>query len=246
MKQLLVLALLSLLNMNTWAEKDPLDYDNFDFPEPRATDLQKKELLWGTYYYLPELKNSNGAYPLYDMKSQELGPRLTHREWCDSAMEGSVRVSFDNGEVHVYNYAGVTGDKPVDCKKYFKHDVSRTKFRMANGPWGDGVDDFILSPARTVATDPKIIPHGTVLYIPAARGAEIVMPNGRKIIHDGYFFAGDKGGAIKGTHIDVYIGTFKKAPFFPWIKSKESGTFDAYRVKDQSVIDRLTELHLLR
>lgn len=246
MKQLLMLVLFSILNSNVYAEKDPLDYDNFDFPVPRSSDLQKKEMLWGTYYYLPELKNSNGSFPLYDMKSQELGPRLSQREWCDSAMEGSVRVSFDSGEVHVYNYAGVTGDKAVDCKKYFKHDVSRTKFRMANGPWGDGVDEFILSPTRTVATDPKVIPHGTVLYIPAARGAEVVMPNGRKIIHDGYFFAGDKGGAIKGNHIDVYIGTFKKAPFFPWIKSKESGVFEAYRVNDQSVIDRLMELHLLR
>ncbi len=246
MKQLLVLAVVSLLTTSTFAQKDPLDFDNFDFGVPRATDLHKKELLWGTYYYLPELKNSNGSFPLHDMKGQELGPQLSHREWCDSAMEGSVRVSFDSGDVHVYNYAGVTNDKTVDCKKFFKHDVSRTKFRMANGPWGDGVDDFILSPTRTVATDPKVIPHGTVLYVPAARGAEVIMPNGRKIIHDGYFFAGDKGGAIKGNHIDVYIGTFKKAPFFPWIKSRESGTFEAYRVKDQAIIDRLTELHLLR
>jgi 3D (Asp-Asp-Asp) domain-containing protein len=117
---------------------------------------------------------------------------------------------------------------------------------MANGPWGDGVDDYILSPVRTVATDPKVIPHGTILYIPEARGAEVVMPNGRKIIHDGFFFAGDKGGAIKGNHIDVYIGTFKKAPIFPWIKSNETKTFTAFRVLDKKVIDRLTELHLLR
>lgn len=242
-----MLVLLLGLNVSTFAmERDPLELDQFDFPAPTQTDLGKKDTLWATYYYLPELKNGGGAYPLYNMKSEELGPRLTHRQWCDSAMEGSVRVTFDNGESHTYNYAGVTGDKTVDCKAYFKHDVSKTKFRMANGPWGDGVDDYILSPVRTVATDPKIIPHGTILYIPEARGAEIVMPNGRKIIHDGFFFAGDKGGAIKGNHIDVYIGTFKKAPFFPWIKSNETKTFSAYRVLDKKVIDRLTELHLLR
>ncbi len=58
------------------------------------------------------------------------------------------------------------------------------------------MDDYILAPFRTLATDQKVYPHGTVFFIPEARGAEIVLSNGRKIIHDGYFFAGDKGGAM--------------------------------------------------
>jgi len=223
---------------------DPLEKDMFSFKKPSSNDLSTKLSLWGTYYYLPQLKDGSGSHALRDMRSMELGPNLSLREWCDSAMEGSVRVVSKNGEAKTYNYAGVSTENRVDCSSIFRFDVSKTKFRIANGPYGDGLDEYILSPYRTLATDvTKIIP-GTVLYIPAARGAKIKLPSGRIIIHDGYFFAGDKGGAIKDNHVDVYIGTHKQAPFFPWIKSNESKTFTAYIVKDQKIISELNNLHL--
>lgn len=222
---------------------DPLARDTFAFREPSANDVGVKLTLWGTYYYLPQLNDGSGSYALRDMKSLELGPKVTLREWCDSAMEGSVRVMFKNGDAKTFNYAGITKDSTVDCSSIFRIDVSKTKFREANGPYGDGIDDFILAPYRTIATDnTKIIP-GTVLYIPEARGARITV-SGRVIYHDGYFFAGDKGGAIKGTHIDVYIGTHKSAPFFPWIKSNENKTFEAYVVTDRKIISELYDLHM--
>jgi 3D (Asp-Asp-Asp) domain-containing protein len=51
-----------------------------------------------------------------------------------------------------------------------------------------------LSYYRSIAVDPRVIPLGTRVYIPAYR-------------HDGYggwFLAQDTGGAIGGRHIDVY------------------------------------------
>jgi 3D (Asp-Asp-Asp) domain-containing protein len=223
---------------------DPLGRDTFSFKEPSANDLSSKLILWGTYYYLPQLADGLGNYALRDMNSFELGPRVTLRQWCDSAMEGSVRIQFKNGEAKTYNYAGVSADNAIDCSSVFKQDVSKTKFREASGPYGDGLDDFILAPYRTLATDStKIIP-GTVLYIPEARGAKITLAGGRIIIHDGYFFAGDKGGAIKENHVDVYIGTSKTAPFFSWIKSNKSKTFEAYIVLDKNIIADLYDLHM--
>ncbi len=222
---------------------DPLARDTFSFKEPSANDVLNRVTLWGTYYYLPQITDGGGDFALRDLNNLELGPKLTLRQWCDSAMEGSVRILSKNKEAITYNYAGVTESNTVDCKKIFKIDVSRTKFREANGPYGDGLDDFILAPYRTLATDLTKIPLGTVLYIPEARGAKITLSSGRVIIHDGYFFAGDKGGAIKDNHIDVFIGTHMTAPFFPWIKSNQDKMFQAYIVTDKKIISDLFDLH---
>jgi 3D (Asp-Asp-Asp) domain-containing protein len=225
------------------AERDPLAIDTFSFEEPRPTDLGKKLNLWATYYNLPQLEDSSGDYPLRDKLGVELGPRLSHRGWCDAAMEGSVRVIYKNGDARTFNYAAQTSDNVTSCKDYFKIDVSKTKFREAAGPYGDGLDEYILEPYRTIATDNSQIIPGTVLYIPQAKGAKITLKSGRVIVHDGYFFAGDKGGAIKGNHVDVFIGTHSQADFFPWVGSSSSKTFEAYIVQDQHVISELIRLH---
>lgn len=231
----------------TWAQ-DPLDLDRFDLPAPAQGDLGQSYKLWATYYYLPEISEDSGTIPLRDMKGQELGPRLTLRHWCDTAMEGSVKINFNNGDVKTFNYHGTTSDNFVDCKSVFpRHTgIGKTKFREANGVYGDGLEDYILSPYRTLATDGSYIKPGTALFIPQARGAKITLKSGRVIIHDGYFFAADKGGAIKGSHVDVYIGVSKDAPFFPWIGSNESKKFEAIVVKDAKVIQDLLALHTVR
>lgn len=226
---------------------DPLAMDKFEFQEPRPTDLGGSYKLWATYYYLPEIAEDSGSYPLRDMQGQELGPRLTLRHWCDTAMEGSVKINYKSGDVKTFNYAGTSTEHTVNCKSiYPKHSaISKTKFREANGMYGDGLDEYILSPYRTLATDGGYITPGTVLYIPKARGAKITLASGRVIIHDGYFFAGDKGGAIKGSHVDVYIGNSTSASFFPWIGSSQSKTFEAYVVKDPQIIADLLSLHTM-
>ncbi len=249
MLKITTLVVAGLLTLGSaFASGDPLDQDRFEFPEPSKADLGQSLKLWATYYYLPEIEEDSGAIPLRDMKGQELGPRLTLKHWCDTAMEGSVKINFKNGDIKTFNYQGTTNDYFVDCKSiYPRHTgIGKTKFREANGVYGDGLDDYILSPYRTLATDVTYIKPGTALYIPKARGAKITLPNGRVITHDGYFFAADKGGAIKGTHVDVYIGVSKKATFFPWIGSSESKTFEAIIVKDPKIIADLLELHSIK
>lgn len=55
---------------------------------------------------------------------------------------------------------------------------------------------------RTVAVDKTLIPRRTVLFIKETAGLK--MPDGS--IHDGYWYASDVGGAIKGQRIDLYTG----------------------------------------
>jgi 3D (Asp-Asp-Asp) domain-containing protein len=57
-------------------------------------------------------------------------------------------------------------------------------------------------PMRTIAVDKSIIPRRTVLFIKETVGLK--MPDGNS--HDGYWYASDVGGAIKGQRIDLYTG----------------------------------------
>ena len=71
---------------------------------------------------------------------------------------------------------------------------------------------------RTVAIDKKLIPRRTVLFIKETVG--LPMPDGGK--HDGYWYASDVGGAIKGDRIDLYTGNGKASmkPLMPFNLSK--------------------------
>ena len=55
---------------------------------------------------------------------------------------------------------------------------------------------------RTVAVDPRVIPRRTKLFIRETVGMRLADGS----IHDGYWYASDTGGAIKGQKIDLYTG----------------------------------------
>jgi 3D (Asp-Asp-Asp) domain-containing protein len=55
---------------------------------------------------------------------------------------------------------------------------------------------------RTVAVDKNLIPRHSVLFIKETVGLK--MPDGST--HDGYWYASDVGGAIKGQRIDLFTG----------------------------------------
>jgi 3D (Asp-Asp-Asp) domain-containing protein len=81
-------------------------------------------------------------------------------------------------------------------------------FPLAGGGWSNGTGGPLLSyrgvtfapgsslplhPYRTLAVDPRLIPRGSRVYVPAYRS-----------ISGGWFLAQDTGGAIIGQHVDVY------------------------------------------
>ncbi|MBC6981100.1 3D domain-containing protein [Caulobacter sp. 17J80-11] len=80
---------------------------------------------------------------------------------------------------------------------------------------------------RTVAVDPTMIPRRTILFIAETVG--MTMPDGSK--HDGYWYASDTGGAIKGNRIDLFTGHGKASmkPAFKFNLAKlsvaKAGTF---------------------
>ena len=138
-----------------------------------------------TYYWVTSESKFSGprSTPIYDMSGRRLG---TFRAKFVKALtlEGTG-VSLEGT---TYNWVG---------RRY-----GSSRFKAVSHPYGIGSRNNPLVPFRSVATDPSVVPYGTVLYIPKAVGARL--PDGTK--HDGYFIAADTGGAINGRHLDLFTG----------------------------------------
>jgi 3D (Asp-Asp-Asp) domain-containing protein len=222
---------------------------DFQFAAPNDLAPLKKVSLWATQYYVSSANHSTlsqpQAYPLLGKRRVALGASLLPRPWCDAALEGTVAVHFQGQtDVYTYNYAGL--DVPTftqaNCAQYFPNlggasQMTRTLYKKVpkDAPFGFGDADYYrLVPFRSVAVDRARYPKGTstVFFIPSLRGARIKSSSGPDQMHDGYFMAVDTGGAIKQNHIDVFTGLSSQPFATNVIKSRASGTFDAYVVTD--------------
>lgn len=100
----------------------------------------------------------------------------------------------------------------------------------AGGGGATGNDSLGCRPIamRTVAVDPRVIPRRTRLFIRETVGLRLADGG----VHDGYWYASDTGGAIKGQKIDLYTGHGRAsmAPVMPLnmrtLSVAEAGTFD--------------------
>ena len=77
-----------------------------------------------------------------------------------------------------------------------------------------------------MAVDKNLIPKGSILYIKETVGLR--MPDGRP--HDGYWYASDTGGAIKGQRIDLFTG-FSAASMSP-LRALNLASLTAVKVGD--------------
>lgn len=221
--------------------------DQFNFPTANSITLGKKLILWATFYFIPLVNHDSTGIDLLDMSGNKLGVKLSAKDWCNAAVEGTVNVRTGAGEVKTFNFAGTGAVEQVNCRPFFPRlatisKTNKTRFSLSKGLFGEGVDGLKLVPYRSIAVDRSEIAIGTVIYIPAARGVKVILPSGESVLHDGYFFAADVGGAIKNNHIDVFIGVANKNPF-PFVKSNKSGTFDALIVNDSSITNELKNAH---
>ena len=100
-----------------------------------------------------------------------------------------------------------------------------------NHPLGCGVRNHPLMPFRTIAVDPAVIPLESVVFVPELRGRAFTY-QGTDYVHDGYLFAGDRGGAIRGRHIDVFLVEAAAGPLEDIFASTENRTFAAHIVDE--------------
>jgi 3D (Asp-Asp-Asp) domain-containing protein len=91
------------------------------------------------------------------------------------------------------------------------------------------VDEFLgcgghtLADLRSIAVDPRLIPLGSVVYIPQA---ENVTVDGHTL--GGVFYAHDVGSAIKGKHIDIFVGRKQNMDAFTSAGMGSSSGVDVY------------------
>jgi 3D (Asp-Asp-Asp) domain-containing protein len=220
----------------------------FSFSLPSPQDNRSKQLsLWATYYYTPVFPYSKREkHSILNLKGKAFGPRLSAKDWCNAALQGSFSISYPDGKLQTFNYAGLSKKKQVNCRPYHRFTKSgRIRFQEARGPYGDGATGiYSLIPLRSIAVDPKLIPYGSVVFIPKARGLKIKFSSGEVITHDGYFFANDTGGAIKKNHIDVYVGNEKHAELSTFVHSNSETEFTAFFVEDIAIQEVMKQAHI--
>lgn len=208
--------------------------------------------LWATHYFVYQTATvTSEGLPFRDRKGQIISDSVSPKDWCQAAIQGTVQVFFQ-GARKTLNFAGTGSSSQIDCAAVLKINplknawivsMGGSYFSFAAGPYGDGASGSKLVPYRTIAVDPKFFPFGTVLYVPAAKGAAIQLPDGTTVKHDGYFYAGDSGVAIKGNHIDVFCGVIGTNCFPAFVISASTQTFKAFVVSDKRIIQELESKH---
>lgn len=226
------------------------DQSDFSIPPPISATL-KSQRVWATHYFVHAAPSTPSGIPFRDKSGKAISDGVSPRDWCLAAIEGTVQVE-QNGERRTLNYGGIGTKMQIDCASVLKinplikpwiNATGKSYFTKSIGTYGDGVGGYRLVPFRTIAVDNKTFPPGTVIFIPKAQGVEIILPTGVTVKHDGYFFAGDTGGAIKNSHIDVFCGITEKNCFPEFVKSDAASKFDVIEVTDKAIIQRLAELH---
>lgn len=106
-------------------------------------------------------------------------------------MEGSGLLA----DGRVINYAGPCNYGYGTC--FEQLDIKRH-------PFGRGARRRPLTPFKSVAIDPVVVPIGDPLYIPELDG--ILLPDGT--VHDGCVRADDTGGGIKKQKMDFFVVTY--------------------------------------
>ena len=121
---------------------------------------------------------------------------------CKLGLEGSGKLA--DGRVVNYWGSGSSCVRTTDCSApYYPSHNCYTELDGQLYPWGKGVRGRALIPFKSIATDPDVIPYGTIVYIPEWDGYQL--PDGT--YHDGCVRSDDTGGAIIDDHIDFFAGS---------------------------------------
>lgn len=86
-----------------------------------------------------------------------------------------------------------------------------------------GYGGYKLTELKSIAVDPELIPLGSKVYIPQAEG---VLVAGKRL--NGIFYANDIGSAVKGRHIDIFLGKKEHIAQFCSVGMKSSSVVDVY------------------
>ncbi|MFO7676635.1 MAG: 3D domain-containing protein [bacterium] len=167
-------------------------------PTPEARYLGKFKV---TFYWVVEEKDypAGRAEALYDARGNLVG-RFSSRFVQDFKREAAARL------------------RDGRCISYLKK-----ANRVAVGENFLGYAGYHLTELKSIAVDPRVIPMGARVYIPAV---DRVVVNGRPLT--GIFYAHDIGSAVQGKHIDIFVGRRENAAAFASAGVRSLGSVDLY------------------
>jgi 3D (Asp-Asp-Asp) domain-containing protein len=141
----------------------------------------------------PQVDPDQQMVPIYEGGTCNVLAEVTYAYFTELVMQGSGQLK-DGRIINVFGQC--TCPQTSSC------------FQVAKASkWGLAGTGWPLSPYRTVAVDPKVVPLGSLLYIPALDGLR--MPGPPPIggfVHDGCVVADDTGGAVHGKQVDLFVG----------------------------------------
>lgn len=111
-------------------------------------------------------------------------------------VDGKLVGRFSRSFVNDFKTESAARLRDGRCLSYLKR---QNRVQIVDRFLGHG--GYTLTELKSIAVDPKVIPLGSKVYIPQFEGVSI---NGKQL--NGVFYAHDIGSAVKGNHIDVFLG----------------------------------------
>jgi 3D (Asp-Asp-Asp) domain-containing protein len=149
-----------------------------------------------TYYDFPDDDGGVADTTVYTTRCEPIAQvsRSFHDRLC---VQGSGRLASGA----TVSFAGRGCACAETCPRTGQR-ICYERLDPARFPHGRGTTGRPITPLRTVAVDPTVIPMGTSLFIPEYVG----LPGPDGAPHDGCFVAEDRGLWIAGRRVDVFAG----------------------------------------
>ncbi len=132
--------------------------------------------------------------------------------------DGSLLGRFSSAFVKAFKTESAAKLRDGRCISYLKR---RGRAEVVDQFLGYGGHKLVE--LKSIAVDPRVIPLGSIVYIPQAAG---VMVDGKP--QSGLFYAHDIGSAIRGKHIDIFVGRRANMACFSSAGMQSSGSVDVY------------------
>jgi len=162
-----------------------------------GTGRRLSEPFRNTYYDFPAEGPGAQAATVFDATCKPIG-KVTQAFHDQVCMQGSGRLRSGA----TISFAKRDCDCAAECPRSGQR-ICFEKLDPKQFPTGRGSTGKPVTPLRSIAVDPEVLPLGTVVYIPEYDGLPTAEPNA---VHDGCFVAEDRGSKVVGRHIDVFTG----------------------------------------
>lgn len=132
--------------------------------------------------------------------------------------DGSLLGRFSSAFIKAFKTEAAAKLKDGRCISYLKRRGRAQVVEKFLGYGGHKLEEL-----KSIAVDPRLIPIGSVVYIPQA---ENVVVDGKP--QSGIFYAHDIGSAVKGKHIDIFVGSKGNMAAFSLAGMRSAGSVDVY------------------